>query len=506
MKIQQMRLIIKIVAVLVLLSWVNQLNAGSFASFQTSNTTPVLPSGVTLKAIDGETLTSSTTMSNNYYTRNSYTGASVMNWDSPSFFSIGTFLCDYDASIVPSSITNFNTLGWNTIQTWAHLNTASVTANNVSAVGSFQSGTLSSPNLVGVNTFDEPSTFAQGVSTPISGLANATQDTIFWQINNTINFANGSSLSGDPAPHTPTGNLAALVATPTGGNRHIDLQSIDIYWFAGSRDANWTPFMGPLGKTFYGLGSNITADQAQRGSNYGDVIDRLRSFQASGTPAPLGVYLETGDPFWNQPSSISTNADVILPSEYNWAAWSQIIHGARLLYIFDHFGPTTGTGTTADNVLDTRNTFFHTIQSGSSVSMQTQVAATSALIISLAPIINAPFAISYAGASPSGYTFPTAHLVLPAAGSPQVDVMTKWYQGGSFSNTVGGGPTNFPNGFYIFATTRASETDTNISATFTVANGSVATVVGESRTIAISGGTFTDTFANAWTVHIYQIS
>ena len=62
--------------------------------------------------------------------------------------------------------------------------------------------------------------------------------------------------------------------------------------------------------------------------------------------------------------------------------------------------------------------------------------------------------------------------------------------------------------FYIFADTRDSETQTNISATFTIAdkNATSVTVVNENRTIPVMNGVFTDTFATAATVHIYQVN
>ena len=62
--------------------------------------------------------------------------------------------------------------------------------------------------------------------------------------------------------------------------------------------------------------------------------------------------------------------------------------------------------------------------------------------------------------------------------------------------------------FYIFADTRDSMTQTKIPATFTLAdkNATSVTVVGENRTIAVSNGVFTDTFATAATVHIYEVN
>ena len=52
------------------------------------------------------------------------------------------------------------------------------------------------------------------------------------------------------------------------------------------------------------------------------------------------------------------------------------------------------------------------------------------------------------------------------------------------------------------------ETQTNIAATFTLAdkNATSVTVVNENRTIAVVNGVFTDTFATAATVHIYQVN
>ena len=62
--------------------------------------------------------------------------------------------------------------------------------------------------------------------------------------------------------------------------------------------------------------------------------------------------------------------------------------------------------------------------------------------------------------------------------------------------------------FYIFADTRDSETQHNIPAVFTLndPNATSVTVVNENRTIPVVNGSFSDTFANASTVHIYQVN
>src|SRR5262249_15384904 len=62
--------------------------------------------------------------------------------------------------------------------------------------------------------------------------------------------------------------------------------------------------------------------------------------------------------------------------------------------------------------------------------------------------------------------------------------------------------------FYIFADTRDSETQHNIPATFTIndPNAVSVDVVNENRSIPVANGQFTDTFANAWTVHVYHVN
>jgi hypothetical protein len=458
---------------------------------------PPLPPGVTLRAIDGGPT---------YYTNNGHTAAATMGWDNPSFFPIGPAESDYSTAVVPSAVTAMNALGWNTLFTWNSINTTAVTANNISTIATAEGAQYTGgieTNMVGIETQDEPSSYAVGVSTPIGQTVNATQDSMFWWVNCTHSFINGGGGTdgiqvGAPSPATPTSVLQQLVSTPSTKTRHIDLVGIDLYWFAGSRDPNWTPYMPTVGQQIYGLGSTMTTDQSERGSNYGDMVDALRAYQAAHYPAPLGIYIESGDPFWG---AGSVDADVITPPEFNWASWSQIIHGARILYIFDHFGPPGGGGTTDDNLTDTRNTFFQTIQSGQSVSMYTQATATGTLIKNTAPVINAPFALSYASVSPAGYAFPTATLSL----SGGFEVMSKYYTGGSFTNSSG----TFPNGFYVFADGRYGEAATfPKTATFTLADTSAtsATVVGESRSVSITSGVFTDSFATPQTVHIYQIN
>ena len=52
-----------------------------------------------------------------------------------------------------------------------------------------------------------------------------------------------------------------ITFTPDRGSRHIDIQSIDAYWLAGSRSSAILNQSGVI----YNLGGNATIDQTQRG-------------------------------------------------------------------------------------------------------------------------------------------------------------------------------------------------------------------------------------------------
>ena len=167
-----------------------------------------------------------------------------------------------------------------------------------------------------------------------------------------------------------------------------------------------------------------------------------------------------------------------------------LIHGARGIHSFtsvdNHFGG-----------------FTKTIASGQTISMYDQGKATHTLLYNLARILNSPFALGFVSVSPHGYLFPTPEYD-PLNGG--IECCCHWYQGGTFTNAAG----TFNNGFYIFADTRYGEDATMpVSATFTInsnATATTATVIGESRTIPIVSHQFTDSFASAATIHLYQIT
>ena len=119
--------------------------------------------------------------------------------------------------------------------------------------------------------------------------------------------------------------------------------------------------------------------------------------------------------------------------------------------------------------------------------MYAQVKATDALIKQLAPVLNSPTAIGYATVNTPGYE--NGATQSPFSG---IEVTAKDDNGQ----------------FYLLTDTRDAETQTNISATFTLAdkNATSVTVIGENRTIAVTNGVFSDTYATGATVHIYQVN
>jgi hypothetical protein len=426
---------------------------------------PVLPAGVTLQQIDGGPT---------YYTSHGFTNAVNMGWDNPNFFPIGPFDSRY---VSQTDVNTWSALGWNTAFADGGITLSLAGSYGISVIEQNLSGSFGS-NVVGLLSQDEPSTFAQGVSGPLGSTANSVQDGRFWWMNDTWAWVWGQGLSGAPGSGTPASILSDLITTPDGTTRHIDINSIDMYWFAGSRDPSWSGYMTTAGKYIYNLSSGMTTDQSERGSNYGDMIDIIRSYQAGSNPAPIFSIIEDGQPFTG-----STNGSTyITPAELNWATWSSLIHGARGVIYFDH--SFSGPGT--DNV-DVANSYFQTVQPGQTISIDGQITATDALIKQLAPVINSPFAMNYVTVNGPHYSYGTPDLTLGG-----LEVMAKDDNGQ----------------FYIFADTRDSETQTNISATFTIAdkNATSVTVVNENRTIAVVNGVFADTFATAATVHIYEVN
>jgi hypothetical protein len=444
-----------------------------------------LPPGVTLSAIDGETMAGNV-MSHNYYVSNGFTNAasSTFNssynnggWDDPRFFPIGD-----DYSFYPSnSTTTFLTLGLN----FTHRVTSNTNLSMLDASGIWALPAPGEGNGPGAETFgwhiEEPSRWS-GIVSEVQGVGSGLTGRLL-QASFTWNQLYYGTISGTPGNSQMNYVMGSPISTSV-GNVHLNLPGNDLYWFAGS-GVSGIQYEGGL--IYLNSSRGATADQMARGSNYGDMVDTMRTWLTTspGNPAPIcAPYIETED------GLVGTGSRRILPQEWNWADWSTIIHGARCILYF---------GTTSNFGAGSTFGFETGVLSGASISMYNQAIATHTLVKNLAPIINSPFVLNYASVSPVGYTFPTMNI----AWNNGIEIMAKWYNGGSYSNSTG----TFGNGFYIFTDVRGSESQSNISATFTIANTGKTSVpvVGEGRSVTVTnGGTqFTDTFANAYTVHIY---
>lgn len=415
-----------------------------------------LPPGVTLRPIDGGPT---------WYADNGFNAA----WDNPAFFPLGQDYCFYPAH----STATFKALGLN----FTHRVTSDMDLSVLRAAGIYvMQGTGDTPAGTGTETIawhlEEPSSWSDIQSQ--AGVAFTRGMTgRFLQCSFTWNQLFYGTISGAPGDSTMPFVMDSPISTA--GNAHLNIPGDDIYWFAGSTvtDGGGPPYYG---QQIYGTAALLTADQCARGPHYGDMIDKMRTWLGT-YPAPvISAYIETDD------GLVGTGSRQITPPEWNWAMWSSIIHGARGIICFS----------TTSNFSDGATFGFQTtIQSGQSVSMYNQAVATHGLITQLAPVINSPFAQGYFTVSPPPVILNGA---TPDSG---IDAMAKYYTGGGA----------LANGFYIFATTRASQTATNIAATFTCAGGYTGpvTVVGESRTVNAAGGVFHDTFATGATVHVYQL-
>jgi hypothetical protein len=196
---------------------------------------------------------------------------------------------------------------------------------------------------------------------------------------------------------------------------------------------------------------------------YGAAIDNQKVMCGATKPV-LGI-VETGHPFSNG-GSVQGNNGKITAAQFQAAAWDMIVHGAIGIDYFVH--DFYNSGFTEDGLL-TDNSY-----------MKPVVSAFDAQIASLAPILNS---VSQPGA-----------MVKASANGVPVTTMLK----------VSGGHT------YLFAIADGNSAlpfSGNTTATISVPNtGSAtsATVLNESRSVGLSGGTLTDSFG-PYQVHIYQI-
>lgn len=222
-----------------------------------------------------------------------------------------------------------------------------------------------------------------------------------------------------------------------------DVVSADTYWFTDDNICE----LGEGG----GRRGVVKQPRCHLAANYGWTVRRVRRLLRPARGKPVWSFVEVGHPF------SEAHWPSITPAQVRAATLSSLINGARGVVYFNHsFGGPAPTQ--------------HALREPAYAAVRTVVTKTNALIRRLAPVLNAPFADGLASTTAA------------------VDTMAKYYHGN----------------FYLFAGSRAAGRQ---SATFWMpcVGDATATVIDEDRTIPVTDGAFTDTFADGNAVHIYRI-
>ncbi len=185
-------------------------------------------------------------------------------------------------------------------------------------------------------------------------------------------------------------------------------------------------------------------------ASYGWQVDQMRKFQDPQHLRPIWTFVETAMPLLDEAGAVS-----ITPDQLEGAVWSAIIHEARGVAFFQQNNSGCG--------------YYSLLDCGPAV--RAKVTALTQQIRDLAPVINSQTYV---------YNFANG-----------TDTMLKADAASA----------------YIFAGIGLLESPG--SKTFALppgVGGTTVTVVGEGRTLPVTNGGFTDTFAAEYTHHIYRIA
>lgn len=238
----------------------------------------------------------------------------------------------------------------------------------------------------------------------------------------------------------------------------VDVLSTDVYFFQEGDENGSTMSVGWWGISYVitdgATGGDLAGNdpRIRRPSNYGRVIKHLRDFQG-GTK-----------PIWSFHEIVDMKGNPVDPAKFTAGLWSAVVNGARGIVYFTHNYLRKDS---AGNGNGYANSFADPKFSAVDVAAKKFYSA----VQQYAPVLHGPDAKG-----------------LVSSSSADIDVLAKWNNGSPV----------------LFTVPRDSK---KITTTFTVkgkTTGTV-TVVGENRTIPLSGGKFTDTFADGNAVHIYEV-
>lgn len=207
---------------------------------------------------------------------------------------------------------------------------------------------------------------------------------------------------------------------------------------------------------------------AQKAATYGWAVDRMRHWGGSGKP--YWMYVETQMPFLTDSNG---DLDIILYAQIRGAVWTSIVHEARGILYFQQNGfyNAVGAPTTDPNTGLAPNQALFSLIDGDA-ALASYVSTLNAQITSLAPVLNT-----------QSFEFDF--------GATGIDTMLKAKDGYAYIFTCLG--------------LGASTGSKTFTLTGTGITGTTVEVVDESRTVNVSGGQFTDSFANEYSQHIYKI-
>jgi hypothetical protein len=229
-------------------------------------------------------------------------------------------------------------------------------------------------------------------------------------------------------------------------NDFQDIVSADTYWFTDPNICSRTE-----GGALLADGTRTLAPaECRRAANYGTTVTRLRDLVSPARSKPVWAFVEVGHPF------TESHAPSIQPAEVRAAVWQSLIAGARGIVYFNHSfgGP---------------NQSQHVLREPAYAAIRAAVGNTNRRIADLAFVLNAP------------------------------TVTSGWSQGRGTTAMV-----KWANGhFYVFAGSAGS----GVNGTFSLpcVGDAHATVLNEDRSIPVTGGSFTDSFAEGNAIHIYRI-
>lgn len=187
-----------------------------------------------------------------------------------------------------------------------------------------------------------------------------------------------------------------------------------------------------------------------RAGAYGWLAERMRTFQDPAKRRPVWVFVETAKPYLTE-----SGATTITAAQIEGAVWGAIVREARGIAYFQH----NNNGICGN---------YSLVDCGQ--TLRDRVKAVNAKVKALAPVLNTQ---SYVWDFQAGAA-----------------TMLKVHDGSAY--VVAG----------------IGLTDTPGAKTFTLppgVRGTTVEVVGESRTLPVTGGKFTDTFASELTHHVYRI-